>query len=307
MGIDGWQGEIHPAAALFPLIEGEAFDELVADIKVNGLREACWLNADGVLLDGRNRIRACQAAGVKPSFRQFSGEDEVGFIVSLNLKRRQLSKSQAAMLAVDILPMYEAESKKRQGQRSDLKRRIEEPLDIGAPVHQSARRPRAADNAAAATGVSGRAVGQAKRITENAPDLAEDVRQGRKNLKEAEAEVRRREAEQRARAERQAEIDAIVNKLGAGETIVVNMRDDISKVLEAKGLLVRIDRGTPWGNPFILDDDGDRETVIASYADHYLPHKPSLLCRLDSLRGKALGCWCAPLPCHGDALKELIV
>jgi len=306
MGIDGWQGEIHPAAALFPLIEGEAFDELVADIKVNGLREACWLNADGVLLDGRNRMRACQAAGVKPSFRQFSGEDEVGFIVSLNLKRRQLSKSQAAMLAVDILPMYEEEASRRKVQAGREHGRGQQKL--GAPVHQPMpRAPRAADNAATAAGVSGRAVGQAKRITENAPDLAEDVRQGRKNLKEAEAEVRRREAEQRARAERQAEIDAIVDKLAAGDTIVVNMRDDISKVLEAKGLLVRIDRGTPWGNPFILDDDGDRETVIASYADHYLPHKPSLLCRLDSLRGKALGCWCAPLPCHGDALKKLIV
>lgn len=307
MGIDGWQGEIHPAAALFPLIEGEAFDELVADIKVNGLREGCWLNADGVLLDGRNRIRACQAAGVKPSFRQFSGQDEVGFIVSLNLKRRQLSKSQAAMLAVDILPMYEVESKRRQ-QASGGDRRSTQARSVGASVHQPiARAPRAADNAAAAAGVSGRAVGQAKRITENAPDLAEDVRQGRKNLKEAEAEVRRREAEQRARAERQAEIDAIVDKLSAGETIVVNMRDDISRVLETKGLLVRIDRGTPWGNPFILDDDGDRVTVIASYADHYLPHKPSLLSKLGSLQGKALGCWCAPLPCHGDALKGLIL
>lgn len=307
MVIDGWQGDIHPAAALFPLIEGEAFDELVADIKVNGLREACWLNTDGVLLDGRNRIRACHAAGVKPSFRQFSGDDEVGFIVSLNLKRRQLSKSQAAMLAVDILPMYEAESRKRQ-QASGGDRRSTQARSVGAPVHQPiTRAPRAADNAASAAGVSGRAVGQAKRITENAPDLADDVRQGRKNLKEAEAEVRRREAEQRAHTEHQAEINAIVERLEAGETIVVNIRDDISKVLEAKGLLVRIDRGTPWGNPFILDDDGDRETVIASYADHYLPHKPSLLCRLDSLRGKALGCWCAPLPCHGDALKELIV
>ena len=307
MGIDGWQGEIHPAAALFPLIEGEAFDELVADIKVNGLREACWLNADGVLLDGRNRIRACQAAGVKPTFRQFSGLDEVGFIVSLNLKRRQLSKSQAAMLAVDILPMYEEEAKSRKARAGQEYGKGQPKVVALVPQPNRAPLPKARDNAAAAAGVSGRAVGQAKRITENAPDLAEDVRQGRKNLKEAEAEVRRREAEQRARAERQTEIDAMVDKLEAGETIVVNMRDDISKVLEAKGLLVRIDRGTPWGNPFILDDDGDRETVIASYADHYLPHKPSLLSRLDSLHGKALGCWCAPLPCHGDALKELIV
>ncbi len=42
---------------------------------------------------------------------------------------------------------------------------------------------------------------------------------------------------------------------------------------------VRVDRATPWGNPFELGKDGDRETVIANYRDHYLPFKPSLLRR----------------------------
>jgi hypothetical protein len=52
-----------------------------------------------------------------------------------------------------------------------------------------------------------------------------------------------------------------------------------------------------------MGPDGDRDTVIRNYADHYLPHKPSLLAKLPELRGKALGCWCAPEPCHGDVLK----
>jgi hypothetical protein len=214
------------------------------------------------------------------------------------------------MIGADMLPLLEAEARKRQAAAGGAKSpQTDRALEGKTP--QPTRAPQSRDHAAALVGTSGREVGRAKRVIEfdkaQGSDLSEKVRQGTITLKDAEAEVRRREAQERATAERQAEIDAIVNELGAGETIVVNMRDDISKVLEAKGLLVRIDRGTPWGNPFILDDDGDRETVIASYADHYLPHKPSLLCRLDSLRGKALGCWCAPLPCHGDALKELIV
>jgi hypothetical protein len=50
--------------------------------------------------------------------------------------------------------------------------------------------------------------------------------------------------------------------------------------------------------------DGDRDTVIKSYADHYLPYKPSLLNKIATLEGKALGCWCAPEPCHADVLAE---
>lgn len=303
MKIDGWEGAIHPAAELFPLIEGEAFDDLVADIEAHGLRESVWVNREGVLLDGRNRIRACQRAGIKPTFREFDGTDEVGFIVSLNLKRRQLSKSQAAMLAVDILPMYEAEAKNRQRQSGGDKRSsVVEHQSVVAPVPQPM--PKARDNAASVTGVSGRAVGQAKRITESAPDLAQQVRQGKTTLKEAEAEVRAREAKARAEAERKAELDGLLARLNAGETVVMNMRDDLARAIEGRGLLVRIDRGSPWGNPFLLDDDGDRATVIASYQDHYLPHKPSLLSKLDTLKGKALGCWCAPQACHGDVLAD---
>lgn len=98
----------------------------------------------------------------------------------------------------------------------------------------------------------------------------------------------------------------LVKRLRAGETIVVTLRGAHNNLIEwadAAGLYVRIDRRGPWGNPFELPDDGDRETVIANYAEHYLPHKPSLLNKLGDLRGKALGCWCAPEPCHGDVLK----
>lgn len=97
----------------------------------------------------------------------------------------------------------------------------------------------------------------------------------------------------------------LLKRLRSGETIVVSLRthNDLIGWADAAGLYMRIDRRTEWGNPFELPDDGDRDTVIANYAAHYLPHKPSLLSKLDTLRGKALGCWCAPERCHGDVLK----
>lgn len=88
----------------------------------------------------------------------------------------------------------------------------------------------------------------------------------------------------------------------AGETVVVNqhIHKDLIGWATNAGVYERIDRNSKWGNPFVLKDDGDRATVIASYADHYLPHKPSL--DPSELKGKVLGCWCHPEPCHGDVL-----
>jgi transcriptional regulator with XRE-family HTH domain len=100
----------------------------------------------------------------------------------------------------------------------------------------------------------------------------------------------------------------LLKRLREGETIVVSMRDGRHNNLigwaDAAGLYMRIDRRTDWGNPFEMGKDGDRDTVIRHYAEHYLHYKPSLLGQIETLAGKALGCWCAPDACHGDVLKE---
>jgi ParB family chromosome partitioning protein len=99
---------------------------------------------------------------------------------------------------------------------------------------------------------------------------------------------------------------ARLKELREGRTVVVSFREHHANLVrwaQANGSLVSVDRRTEWGNPFEMPYDGDRETVIRNYAENYLPHKPSLLSRISELRGKALACWCAPEPCHGDILK----
>lgn len=94
--------DFHEVSSLFPLMSDEELDELAADIKANGLKEAIWIH-DGKIVDGRNRYLACQRAGVEPRCQEWDGNGSlVSFVVSLNLKRRHLSESQRALVAAKL-------------------------------------------------------------------------------------------------------------------------------------------------------------------------------------------------------------
>lgn len=175
--------EVHPAADLFPLLEGPEFDELVQDIKTKGLRQPITITHDGrTLVDGRNRYRACDVAGVDPVFHSLPARyDEamtLDLIVSENIRRRHLNPGQLAMLAADIEPMYAAAIPR--GESAHANR---------APGRDSQR---ADATAAASVGASGRSTSRAKFVQQAAPDLAAKVRAGEIDLKPAEKEARAR-------------------------------------------------------------------------------------------------------------------
>lgn len=102
--------EFHPIANCFPLIEGREFDELVADVRAHGVREPVILH-EGMILDGRNRYRATQIAGVDCPMVTYDGTDAVGFVVSLNLRRRHLSEGQRAWVAAQIANLSHGQKK----------------------------------------------------------------------------------------------------------------------------------------------------------------------------------------------------
>lgn len=205
MIVEGWHGSIHPAAELFPLMDGDEFASLVESIKRDGLRESVWLTADGALLDGRNRVRACQAANVRPTFREYRGDDPVAFVMALNMERRHLTVGQRAMVALQIVPMYEEEGRRAKavaGASSAPHRPTKDPADL----REVTRREReSTTKAGTAAKVSGRAVSQAKRVVEKAPDLAQKVQTGELALDRADRIVRDREAAERRAAEAAAQ------------------------------------------------------------------------------------------------------
>jgi ParB-like chromosome segregation protein Spo0J len=90
--------KVHPVAELFPLMSEEELAELAHDIKTNGLLNPVIVDKNGVLIDGRNRLRACELAGVEPRLLTLNGTDPVAFILAQNITRRHLNKGQQAII-----------------------------------------------------------------------------------------------------------------------------------------------------------------------------------------------------------------
>lgn len=68
---------------------------------------------------------------------------------------------------------------------------------------------------------------------------------------------------------------------------------------------VYIGRPSPWGNPFVIGNDGTRADVIAKYREWLLAQPAKIEQAKRELAGKDLVCFCAPQGCHGDVLLEV--
>lgn len=176
----------HPLAAIFPLIEGIAFRELVEDVRVHGLREPIILH-EGQILDGRNRYRACQAAQVAARYQTYSGKDPLAFVVSANLHRRHLDASQRGLIAAQISEMKDSVGAPRKPGRRDRGGRLLPPRKYPERARKNAGResvvtsPKALSfrEAGNLLNVSEPTVAQAKRVlTHGVPELIEAVRSG---------------------------------------------------------------------------------------------------------------------------------
>lgn len=93
--------QFHPLANIFPLIDGQSYKDLMADVLKHGVREPVWLY-EGQILDGRNRYRAAVAMGVDCPVQEYTGQDATAFVVSLNLHRRHLNEAQRGMVAAKL-------------------------------------------------------------------------------------------------------------------------------------------------------------------------------------------------------------
>ena len=167
--------EDHPIAEIFPLLPDEELKELSRDIEEKGLRSPIMIH-EGKILDGRNRYRAIK---LMPSWSgkldlwwltKYLGPDPYEYVVSMNCRRRHLTTSQRAFIAVELVNMPD-----------------HRPSDKGANLHpyltSSAR-------ASELLGVSERSVKAAKAIKGANPELFEAGKRGEISLNAAYQQIK---------------------------------------------------------------------------------------------------------------------
>lgn len=185
---------VHPAAAVFPMLSDDELRDLADDIKANGLLHPIIIDAEGAIVDGRNRYAACGIAGVEPRYQVLNGHDPIAFILSQNIARRHLTKGQQAMIVARVLvsdsdkfqDAIAAETGLRQGLISEARIVLTWAPDLvdrviaGADKYTDALKV-ARERKAAASSTEA----QLRRLRATAPDLATLVVEEQMDLAEA--------------------------------------------------------------------------------------------------------------------------
>jgi hypothetical protein len=205
---------VHPVAAMFPLMEGEDFESLKDSIEVCGQVKAIVVQGD-VLLDGRNRLRACLALGIRAKTMQYDGKISIpNYIRIANIERRNLTEDMRSAICYQIFEWDAAQKSlarqkaagAAQGHRGiEGGRGHKKPLTLNSASGVSEPKTRARDARSTAgqlaqkANVSRYKAEQTIAVGKAVPDLLEQVKRGEVKLKDAYAQVRAAAPERKPR------------------------------------------------------------------------------------------------------------
>lgn len=84
------------------------------------------------------------------------------------------------------------------------------------------------------------------------------------------------------------------------ETTVVNVKTESADVY--------CGRPSIWGNPHVIGSGLSRTEAIARYKKTFydMMKDEFYIQEIEKLRGKKIGCWCKPKPCHLDVISEYL-
>jgi hypothetical protein len=122
--------QYHEYANIYRMLPDVELAKLAEDIKEKGQLLPITIY-EGKVLDGRNRYRACEIAGVEPKTEEYTGDDPLGLIASLNDHRRHDSENERALVGARMANLRQGgdrksgEIKKPMGHLISLDRAVE--------------------------------------------------------------------------------------------------------------------------------------------------------------------------------------
>jgi hypothetical protein len=196
--------KVHPAAECVRVMDAEELASLAASIEAHGQRDPIVLGrvngaASEMLVDGRNRLRACEMAHVEPRFEvmQFEDDEAVKAFVADKSEHRNISKGQKAMRIAWLWPEPDRRGRGHKGKALETgafsRQRLQQARTVYWHSPEYARAVRdgsmsldeALQKVATARKEMQSAEEQMTRVRADAPDLAELVDQGKLKLAEA--------------------------------------------------------------------------------------------------------------------------
>jgi N6-adenosine-specific RNA methylase IME4/ParB-like chromosome segregation protein Spo0J len=160
----------HERTQLPPLAE-PARAALCDDIRKRGIVEPLEVTAEGIVLNGCERLLAAQQLGLSEvTVRIVAPDDQVEHIILAALQRRHLSASQRAALALELDRYRELKESADTRRRQNLKQVAE--------VEELPPQGKTRDHVANWAGVSARTVQDAATVQRHDPDLFEKIKAG---------------------------------------------------------------------------------------------------------------------------------
>lgn len=184
---------IHPICEIFPMMSEDSLAKLAQDIQKNGLVNPIVIH-DGMILDGRNRAKACEMAGIEPRLAEWSQiykgpMDVAQWVWSINVQRRHLTVEQIAQAIVARCGIEEREAAKARelsGKKADpMANSSQGPID--KKTKKGPTREVLAEEAGVSTYQVQRAMNIQKAVEENKiePDVAQKIIKGTMTARQA--------------------------------------------------------------------------------------------------------------------------
>lgn len=300
-----------PFADEVPPLSEEAFEALKADIKANGQQVPVFIDEDANVLDGHHRYKILGGKAKTTVVGGLSEPQKRAFVHRWANNRRNLSPDQRreqSKRQQAIAVMLREEDPKRWTQAKVAAELGVSQKTVSVWLGHSIPRNNVSKPDARVK-VSPQAAQQAvAEVKAGKPkqQVAANLGVSEKTVSRLVAKDKPKPAAQRAAEWSDSETQRR-NLVEIGECVVANISADKNLIAwaESEGLYVRADRQTDWGNPYVMDDDGDRGAVCDKFAI-YFEHKTKLNELLPTLRGKVLGCWCYPDRCHAQHIAALV-